>query len=233
MGRIVVFLLLTSLWSPHNHAQYHKPPITNLENFDKQRVHWGYFLGFNSYDFKFDYIEDQGDVLVDRNIGFNVGLIGDLRLFEYMNLRLEPGLYFTTRNLSFPDPSLITETQSQREVKSTYIHLPLLLKISSKRLDNVRPYVVAGVSTSINLASNEDSVEDNLNGTFRMKTNTYYYELGVGVDFYLPYFKFSPSIRGVFALNDELVRDNDPNSPWTSNIDQMQTRGIFVNLAFE
>ena len=33
-------------------SMFAKNPLTNLENFDKQRVHWGYFLGINSYDFK-------------------------------------------------------------------------------------------------------------------------------------------------------------------------------------
>jgi hypothetical protein len=61
---------------------------------------------------------------------------------------------------------------------------------------------------------------------------TNYYEVGFGIDFYLEYFKFSPSIRGVFGLNDELIRDNDPNSPWTSRVDAMQTRGIFINFTF-
>lgn len=70
-------------------------------------------------------------------------------------------------------------------------------------------------------------------GVFRMKRNTYYYELGFGIDFYLMYFKFSPSIRGVFALNDELVRDQNPNSLWTGNINGMYTRGVFVNFTFE
>ena len=49
---------------------------------------------------------------------------------------------------------------------------------------------------------------------------------------YLQYFKFSPSIRGVFSLKDELVEDNDPKSPWTGNIEKMSTRGIFLNLSF-
>ena len=46
----------------------------------------------------------------------------------------------------------------------------------------------------------------------------------------MEYFKFSPSIRGVFGINDELVRDNDPNSPWTSNIESLKTRGILINF---
>jgi hypothetical protein len=48
----------------------------------------------------------------------------------------------------------------------------------------------------------------------------------------MEYFKFSPSIRGVFGMKNELIPDNDPNSPWTGNIDKIATRGIFINFAF-
>ena len=86
---------------------------------------------------------------------------------------------------------------------------------------------------ALNLGSNETSLEDNSSGTFRMKKQVFNYELGFGIDFYLEYFKFSPSIRGVFAISDEIVPDRDPASPWTGNILAMRTRGIFVNFTFE
>jgi hypothetical protein len=66
-----------------------------------------------------------------------------------------------------------------------------------------------------------------------MTNNSYYYEVGFGIDLYLYYFKFTPSIRGVFALNDELVRDADPNSIYTSNIEKMSSRGVFINFTFQ
>ena len=61
-----------------------------------------------------------------------------------------------------------------------------------------------------------------------------FYELGIGIDLYLFWIKFTPSIRGVFAINDELIRDNDNvNSPWTSNVHTMKTRGLFINFTFQ
>ncbi len=207
-----------------------KNPIINLENFDKQRIHWGYYLGFNSYDFKIDKKYDDQDVLVESSTGFNVGLIGNLRLTEYVDLRFEPGLYYGQRNLRFPH--IADPVDDLREVKSTYIHFPLLLKFSSKRMGNVRPYVLSGLSWDMNLSSNQDSPDDNSANRFRMLKNTSNYELGLGVDLYFEYFKFSPSIRGVFGMKNELVPDNDPNSPWTGNIAKMSTRGIFINFAF-
>ncbi|GLB50546.1 type IX secretion/gliding motility protein PorT/SprT [Neptunitalea lumnitzerae] len=209
--------------------------VEQLPNFDKQPVHWGYFLGFNSYDFVFSYNETPpggDDVLVDPEIGFNVGLVGNLRLNDYFDLRLEPGLYYTKRTLNYQNPILVGD-DAIRETNSTYIHVPLLLKASAKRWGNVKPYIVGGLSTSLNLGSKEKSADDNSSGVFRMKKNTYYYEVGFGIDFYTPTFKFSPSIRGVFAMSDELLDDIDPNSPWTSNINYIQTRGVFINFTFE
>ncbi|PZW38773.1 MULTISPECIES: porin family protein [Mesonia] len=208
---------------------FSKEKIKNKENFDKQRWSWGYFLGFNSYDFKFEYEGQAQDVIVEKSLGFNVGLLGNLRINDYIDLRLEPGVVFSGRNLTFPD---IPE-DNFREVKSTYVHIPLLVKFSTKRINNFKPFVVAGVSTSINLSSNENNPDDNSAGEFRMINNTNYYEVGFGIDLYLPYFKFTPSIRGIFAMTDELKRDEDPNSPYTGNIDSMSTRGIFINFTFQ
>ena len=214
---------------------FSKERLSNLETFDSRFLSWGYFLGFNSYDFKIEYKNQNTDlntdILVQTQGGFNVGLIGDMRVNNYINLRLEPGLYFTQRTLMFPN--FEEEKDALRQVKSTYIHVPLLVKFSTKRLNNIRPFIVAGISRSQNLSSNENNPEDNNEGQFRMTSGTNYVELGFGIDFYLFYFKFTPSIRGVFATSNELVEDNDPNSPWTSNISDLGTRGIFVNFTFQ
>ena len=206
--------------------------ILNDENFDKKPWSWGYYFGINRYDFNFDYKEDRPDIYVEQNYGFNVGLLGNKRINEYLDLRFEPGLVYNARTLFYLDiPG--DENDRVRELNSTYIHFPLLLKFSTKRLNNFKPFVVGGFSYSHNLSSNEKNPDDNSSGQFRMTNNTFYYEVGFGIDLYLPYFKFSPSIRGVFALSDELVRDEDPNSLYTSNIEVMQSRGIFLNFTFQ
>ena len=117
--------------------------------------------------------------------------------------------------------------------QSTFIHIPLLVKLSSKRINNVKPFVVAGISTALNLSSQQDNPDDNSKNVFRVTKNNMYYELGIGVDLYLTWFKFTPSIRGVFSMQNELVEDIDPESRWTRNIAQMQTRGLFINFTFQ
>ncbi|UZO82549.1 PorT family protein [Aquimarina sp. ERC-38] len=236
MKKVVLIILIAFASQVVNAQLFSKERVRNLQNFDKKRLSYGYILGFNSYNFNFDYTADEfdDDIIVQNDVitGFNVGLLGNLRINDYLDLRLEPLVTFSQRNLEFTDPD-IGEEFRMREVRSTYIHIPLLLKVSTKRLNNFKPFIVGGLSTSINLSSNEDNPDDNQDGQFRMTTNTSYFELGFGIDFYLHYFKFTPSIRGIFASSDELVRDDDEFSPYTSGIDKLRTQGVFINFTFQ
>ena len=233
MKKIIVLFLLISI---HAKAQlgkslFTKDPIINLENFDKQRVYWGYYLGFSNFDFKTDFKTNTGpNIDVVGHSGFNVGLIGALRLQEYIELRFEPGLYYASRTITYSQFS--NERDGLREVKATYIDFPLLVKFCSLRTGNVRPYLEGGLSATLNLSSNSKSKDDNLEQKFRVKPWTQNLQLGFGVDLYFEYFKFSPSIRGVFGLKNELIPDADPNSPWTGNIQSMKTRAVLINFTF-
>ncbi|AFU67154.1 protein-translocating porin PorT [Psychroflexus torquis ATCC 700755] len=230
----LIFLLVFLLNFNYVNAQlFSEEKVLNKENLDKKRWSWGYFLGFNMYDFQIKYKDQGEEIKVEKNPSFSVGLIGNFRLNDYVDLRLEPGVVFASRNLNFNFTDFGNQADSFREVQSSYIHIPLLLKFSTKRINNFKPFVIGGASISHNLSSNEDNPQDNSAGQFRLKTQNYYYEVGFGIDFYFDYFKFTPSIRGVFGMNDELVRDENPSSPWTANIESLKTRGIFINFTFQ
>jgi hypothetical protein len=191
-------------------------------------------LGLNQNDFKLNLKESDGstDITVAPATGFNVGLVVDLRLHKNLNLRLEPGLVSNSKRIFFNH--LDAPKDRIREVASTYLHIPLLFKFSTDRYKNIRPYLLGGLSYDYNFSSNERG-EDNESGQFRTKTHNMMYEVGIGIDFYLYYFKFSPSIRGVFAINNEIKYDDSANgsSPWTGSINFLGTRGVFLNFAFE
>ena len=239
---IIGFFLLaaTAFFAQTERVEY-------IPTFDRKLIHYGFYLGINQNDFKLNFTDkqipnpdfpgsfyDKPNVTVVVNGGFNVGLIADLRLHKNLNLRLEPGLVSNTKKIVFNH--LINSSIPQdsiREIGSTYLHVPFVFKFSANRYKNIRPYILGGVSYDYNFSSNEKNQEDNSAGEFRMKTHNFMYEIGVGVDFYLYYFKFSPSIRGVFAMNNEIKNDNDINSRWTAPINFMGTRGVFLNFAFE
>jgi hypothetical protein len=211
--------------------------VENIPTFDDRKIHYGFYLGLNQNDYKLNLRNStvfDADITVEPSFGFNVGLIAELRLHKNLSLRLEPGLMTNTKKIIFNHLRNSTNPQdSIRDVSSTYLHVPLILKFSTDRYKNIRPYVLGGVAYDHNFSSNESNQEDNSQGQFRMKTHNFMYEVGMGIDIYLSFFKFSPSIRGVFAINNEIKYDDDPNSQWTAPVNFMGTRGLFLNLAFE
>lgn len=240
MKKLVLIILLViaiKVQAQSPNKLFGREPIINLENFQQQRLYFGFYLGLNSYDFKIDYKTVSEDIQVKTTTGFNVGLVANLKLQEYVSLRFEPGLYYTTRELQYPTsyfPGIPPPSPANmlRQVNSTYIHFPILLKFLSLRTGNVRPYLVGGVSATLNLSSNSKSIDDNYQDRFRVKPWTTNYEVGFGIDIFSEYFIFSPSIRGVFGINDELIRDNNPDSPWTGNIESLKTRAFLINFTF-
>lgn len=216
-----------------------KDRIEYLPNFDKKQLHFGYYLGINKKTFKVSYnsfltdlyVDDDDYLSVEESFGFNIGLVVDYKLHDNINLRFEPGLSSNTKTLTYKYSNEV------RDVPGTYLRMPLLLKFSTNRLDNMRAFVIGGVSYDFNFSSNENNVNDNSQGEFRMKKSNFMYEVGFGVDIYLFYFKFSPSIRGIFAINNEIVPDTNYGEPYTGPytgpIDYFGTRGVFINFTFE
>ena len=225
LNKILFFLLICS--------QISFSQFKNLQNFDERDLRFGYYIGLNQYDNKVTYKNNTPyPISVDRAEGINVGLIGELKLNKNLFLSLEPGLHANKKNIIFNERKEFTNYgDTLWVVKSNNIHIPLLLKYSAKRLNNFRPYLKAGLSTSINLNEIEGTLSNYGLENFKFEKFNFYYELAFGVDFYLKYFKFSPSVRGVFSLKNE-IPDNTPNNPWTRNIDKFLTRAIFINFSF-
>ncbi len=159
--RQLSFLVLLILASSAVFAQADR--VINRPNFDKRILHFGFYLGLNQNDFKVDYKNSNyanANISVEPTSGFNVGLIADLRLHKNINLRFEPGLISNSKIFAFTH--INSKRDSVREIGSTYLHLPIVLKFSTDRMDNVRPYVLAGISLDYNFSSNQENANDNL-----------------------------------------------------------------------
>lgn len=246
MNYLKRILFITIILSNLGVFSQSREPIEYLSNFDKKTLRWGFYLGLNQTGYKLTYIEDipqqvgkaYDNINVKSTTGFNIGLIGDLRLHKNFNLRLEPGVFYNNKILEFDYINEDEDNNKIREASSTFLYIPILVQFSANRYKNIRPYIAGGLAYGHNFTSNYNLKEDNSNGKFRLQNNNYFYEIGLGMDFYFYYFKFSPSIRGVFAINNELVRDDDdinPNkiSKWTTPIDFLGTKGLFIRFTFQ
>ena len=94
-----LFVLIAFLFVVHSSTAqlFKKEKVTYDANqgrgsTDQKLLRWGYFLGINNYDFNFDYNDDLRDIYVKRTPGFSVGLIGNLRINEFLDFRSQKHL---------------------------------------------------------------------------------------------------------------------------------------------
>lgn len=233
----------------------------NMEAMDTYKFTYGFYLAANNFDYKMvlnpTYGTDGNKNLVESKptYSFGAGLIGKMRLNEFLDLRIEPGLHFVQRELTFntfdkvnemypsgyplPDGSVVppitpTDVDQKRIVKSTYVDVPILLEIHGDRWYNSRPYAAAGINYLMNLQSNERSEGDNSVNTFRTTSHNFGWSAEIGIQFYFSRFKLTPALRGTFFTNNELVQDKSSTPPyWTPAISTMQSRAFMLVLKFE
>ena len=166
---------------------------------EDNRFHFGFSLGLNSMDFGITPLvqtndEEMYQVDVSRlKPGFSVGVISDMQLSRYFNLRFTPTLHFAERELSYSsgDKSIVS-------VGSTPLCLPLYLKYSAERYGNIRPYLIGGGGVSIDLGRDKEK-------PVYLKPLDLYLEFGVGCEIYFWFFKLAPELKFAIGGNNLFV----------------------------
>ena len=235
---LFVFFCLGLLVSNATMGQRPKPQ--NLSKYDQQRVHFGFLLGLNHADFivrpnpnikttpslnSIYVVESEGD------LGFTLGIVSNLHMGPYFDLRFIPALAFSQRSIEYTilGQNNIAEKQI-KTIESTFLEFPFHLKYKSVRVQNGRAFVLGGARYSIDLASQKDvSKEDE--DLLKLKRNDLSYEVGFGIDFYLTYFKFSPVIVLSIGMNDMLFKE-EPNV-YSNALDKLFSKVFLFAITFE
>ena len=179
--------------------------VKNQPYGDYKLYHFGITVGMHFQDINLTnsgFVEENGETwfatIPNYSPGFTVGLIGDLYLNPYMNLRFTPTLSFGDKIVEFVNPK--SEERFKTSVRSNYLMAPLDLKFRSLRLNNYRPYVLAGAYAVMDLGLKKDE-------PLLLKRMDYGISIGLGCDFYLPIVKVIPEIRFCFGLSDIIEKD--------------------------
>lgn len=225
---IFLFLLIPVVLT----AQKAKP--RNDSNYDERLLHFGFSMGANTMDFiiKMNSESPLTAEVVSLKPGLNIQIVTDYRPATYLDIRFLPGVSFGQRNINFYDSTgtLWGETQV---LESSFLEFPLLIKYKGMRLNNSRPYLIGGVNFRYDLAGKKE-YDDSRNVYMRLKRADLYYELGAGIDFYMPYFKLTIEAKMSNGLFDVLVHDPDDRYPaYVNSIQSMRSQMWVLSFHFE
>ena len=117
-------------------------------------------------------------------------------------------------------------------LKTAYIATPINLIFAAPRFNNHRPYMMAGIDPMINLSGKD-------NDFIKLKRYDFFLELGVGCDFYLPFFKLRPELKFMYSLTNSLDTDhvkhmkNKNMIMYANSVSESRTKMIVLTFYFE
>ena len=224
--------------------------ILNRPYADTKPIHFGFSVGMNFQnlaitnnghitDDSADYPGEEWYADVSANSpGFCVNVLADYRIAEHFNLRVSPGLFFGNKVVRFLNHQGDSEAPDQdhykrsQNIKSTYIVVPIDLKMSAKRYHNMRPYFTAGAMYTGDLSKDRSE-------QYRLKNSDVMLTVGMGCDFYMPFFKLCPEIKFCFGMKNVLDKSrpdlvDDPYmNRFTNSVSKIKNNMVVVTFFFE
>ena len=208
-------------------------PSENLINYEEQWIHYGFLISGHSSKYVIKYSDaftqpamDTVHSIVPGNIGgFKLGFVINMKIARYLDFRMLPTVGFYENDLTyrFTDGSIL------REVKdATMVELPLLFKYKSARRGNLAMYMVFGINPSLEASGKGD--ERDVAETLELKNWNLSVDVGVGLDMFYPFFKFSPEIRYSYGLRNML---NEPPNNFSVGLDRLTTQNLGIFITFE
>ncbi len=209
---IITVLFATSSWSQR------RPVTQNYRKFDRKLIHFGFMLGVNTADFSTQYeprILEKYDTYSINNQsqpGFQLGIISSMKLgTPLIRLRFIPSLSFQERILTYTylsdDPDDLYDAEDER-VASTNLDFPLLFKFRTERYNNFAAYVIAGGQYTLDLQSQEEKAQKYADPFIKIFRDDFQGQIGAGVDFFLPYFKFGMELKLSHGITNAIIKDN-------------------------
>lgn len=255
---LVSLLTLLFFLSYNNNVKAQSRQVPNLLHFDHANYHFGFLLGINQMlytikttdDFKtimyynVNGNQDFPDVNCDSayvygiestpSFGFVIGIIGNLKMGKYFDLRFTPSLTFGERTLHYDLYKFTTGEAPDHEkvsknIQSTFVDFPLVVRYKGSRIHNVRPFVFAGGKYALDLASNAKKKVNNISGVF-LNQNDFYALGGFGFDFYTAYFKFGIELSMSYGFLDIIKRNE---MAYTKSITELNSKVFHLSFTFE
>jgi hypothetical protein len=246
----LLYILAFTLIYLQAFSQHKEESGVNLPKFYKNKMHFGFALAYNKTDFRIHTIKNSAmpdtviggvtygmkTIYTKSDPGFALGIISDFRLHDYLRLRFTPNISFASRSLEYKLENAHRDSTKEykKSVESTFIILPLELKLQSKRLDNFGAYVILGGGYTMDLVSKKKPVTaggaNQLDDAVQLKRDDYFYSGGAGVDFYLQYFKLGLELKvlqGTKNLKQPL------NNIFSNSIEKVNSKMVIFSVTFE
>lgn len=228
-----ISLLLAGLLLSFGALAQSDQEVFNPRYDERKIVTYGFSLAAHSASYQIKYSEfftspamdSVHSIMPRKRPGFKLGFIVNFRLAQFLDTRITPTVSFSEYVLEY---NFVGGDQYLELVESTGVEFPLLLKYKSQRRNNLRLYVVGGVTPVIE-AAGRSQLEEDLN-RLQLDQINMNLEFGFGFDMYYPLFKFSPEVRFAYGMVNLLT---DTVNPVSAGLSDLRTKTLTFYFHFQ
>lgn len=203
--------------------------------YHKQKPYYfGISLGFNNNNFFLDnsnyFISNDSISIVQPTSGYglHVQMIVNLKIGQSFDFRMLPGFAFADRKIDYIS-SYGPENDLRKRIESVYIEAPFLIRYKSAPYRDMRMFAVTGVKYTFDV--NNNSRARNNQSLIKISPHDFTFELGAGMQFFMPYFIFSPEIKVSTGIGNVLLYDSSLNE--SKVLEKVLTHAFTISLHFE
>lgn len=206
----------------------------NYKDFQAKSYYFGITLGMNQSDFRIyhskDFIQNDSfsQALSVTGPGFNLGIVSNLKIGQYFDVRFLPTLSFVERNIKYAPPG-DGGLSVTRRVESVFVEMPFHVRYKSAPYHDFRLFLIAGVKYVFDVAS--DSRTRQAAGLVKIAPTDFQFEYGAGIQFFFPYFIFSPEFKISQGINNVLIYND--NLEQSTILEKVLSRTFTISLHFE
>ena len=235
--RLPVFLLTFGFllaFLPNSLAQFNQGANLNYQDFQSKPYYFGITLGYNQSDFRIyrskDFIRNDSFAHIESvtGPGFNLGIVSNLKMGEYFDIRFLPTLSFIERTISYR-PVADNARLVSRPIESVLVELPFHVRYKSATYHDFRLFVIGGFKYSFDVAS--DSRTRQAAGLVKIAPTDFQVEYGAGIQFFFPYFIFSPELKVSQGLNNILIYNDRLQQ--STVLEKILSRTFTISMHFE
>ncbi len=237
--RIGILVLIVFCSVGNLFAQKEKP--MNYRKFDQRLFHFGFMLGANTSSFamfhKVDAYSQYGliDMYSESQPGGQLGILTTMKLgTPIVRLRFIPTLSFQERVVKqlFVDPTGAKPQGilNEERINSTSLDFPLMLQFRTLRVNNFAAYCLVGAQYSMDLQSTEKSTQQFDDPFLKIRKHDFAGQVGIGVEYFAPFFKFGVEIKYSHSFKNGLIQDNTRVS---IPIEKLYNKGWWISFIFE
>ncbi len=200
----------------------------NYLDFQGKGYYFGMAFGLNSSGFRINqskYFIGNDSVKITeggKKSGFNIHMIANLKMGEYFDFRFLPGFAFSYRSFIFNDVK-------ENTLESVFFEMPFSVRYKSVPYKDKRLFATAGLKYNYDIASNSKTRQAAT--LIKISPHDFQWEVGAGMQFFYPFFIFSPEIKYSRGFGNLLIYNGKLNE--SRVLENVQSQVITLTFNFE